>query len=307
LVAAFTAAAWAASGAFASATLPDRDVVNTTLKVNAGGVALLQYTTTAGLRRNVLFWGAVNAVPNPTLGATQQAFKIDYTGGWKSRHNGKYWRTFRNACKPYAGPRLPFFVAGCTALDGSHWALQSWQPNLPMRGFDPWKPIQRSYELSISHWSGDLPVLETYQHWTYANAQQGFFGRLTYQGQPVYGTRTVSPTVSDPFSRNLYIDAFNSDYGPGWKHDTAIAIDKGDGGYCYTFVPQPPPAGYPSTEPNGNGLGEQFRITAIGPGVTPIVQWVGSRLDRIDPAAQVSATAAFDRILGRDAHCAPER
>jgi hypothetical protein len=37
------------------------------------------------------------------------------------------------------------------------------------------------------------------------------------------------------------------------------------------------------------------------------VQWRGTRLGPFDPALQSQATAAFDRILGGDAHCAPER
>jgi hypothetical protein len=291
----------------ASVILGDKDVSGPTLQVNAKGIALVQYRTTAGLQRHVLLWGAINAVANPTLGSTQQAFQMDYSGGWKSQKNSSYWKMFRNACAPYDGPALPFFVAGCKAPDGSYWALQEWQRNLPMRGFDAWTAQQKAVELHVSHWSGDLPVLEIYQHWTYGNAQQGFFGRLTYQGQPVYGTRSPSASVSDAFARNIYIDAFNSDYGPGWRHDTAINTHPGSGGFCYTFVPQAPPAGYPSSAPHGNGLGEQYRISVIGPGVTPIVQWVGNRLTSFDPAAQAAATQQFDAILGGDKHCAPER
>ena len=74
-----------------------------------------------------------------------------------------------------------------------------------------------------------------------------------------------------------------------------------------TFVPQAPPPGYPSARPNGNGLGEQVRVSVMGPGVTPVVQWVGSPPTQIDPAAQTSATQQFDAILGADKHCAPER
>jgi len=293
--------------ATASVILGDKDVSSPTLKVNAKGTALVEYTTKAGLRRHVLLWGAVDAVANPTLGSQQQAFQIDYSGGWKSQKNSNYWRTFKNTCTPYDGPSLPFFVAGCKAPDGSYWALQAWQRNLPMRGFDAWTDAQKAVELHVSHWSGDLPVLEIYQHWTYDGTQQGFFGRLVYQGQPVYGTRSPSASVADPFARNIYIDTFNSDYGPGWRHDTAINTHSGNGGFCYTFVPQAPPAGYPSSAPHGNGLGQQYRVSVMGPGVTPIVQWVGSRLMSYDPAAQAAATREFDQILGGDRHCAPER
>jgi hypothetical protein len=109
------------------------------------------------------------------------------------------------------------------------------------------------------------------------------------------------------WSRNVSIDTFDSDYGPGWKHDTAIATHPGNGGFCYSFVPQAPPKGYPSTKPNGNGLGEHHRVSAIGPGVTPIVQTIVPRLRRYDADAQREATRRFDAILGEDKHCAPER
>ena len=300
--------ALSAPGAAAGAIFGDLSVRNPTLKVNAGGTALVEYTTAAGVRRHILVWGAINGVAHPTDPPTPQArFNMDYSGGWKSRKNPSYWKTIRNACRRYDGPALPFFVVGCKAPDGSYWALQSWQRNLPMRGFAPWTDKQRGVELHVSHWSGELPRLEVYRHWTYNRSAQGVFGRLLYRGEPVHGTRTPSATVRDEFARNVYIGTFNSDYGPGWKHDTAINTHPGSGGFCYTFVPQAPPAGYPSSQPHGNGLGTQDRISVIGPGVTPIVQWVGNKLTSFDANAQAQATQAFDSILGSDKHCAPER
>ena len=71
-------------------------------------------------------------------------------------------------------------------------------------------------------------------------------------------------------------------------------------------MPQAPPAGYPSAKPNGTGLGKRHRVSAIGPGVTPIVQATLPRLKRYDAVAQREATQQFDAILGGDEHCAPE-
>jgi hypothetical protein len=300
--------ATAGGGARASELLGDRNVSNATIAVDAHGTAVVTYTTSDGVTRHVLAWGAINGLAHPQSASdVQTAFQFDYSGGWKSHHDSNYWKKLKNACAPYTGPTLPFFVTGCDAPDGSFWALQSWQRNLPMRGFAPWTAVQKAVELHLSHWSGDLPVLEIYQHWTYGGTLQGFFGRLTYDGQPVYGTRSASATVSDAFARNIYIDAFDSDYGPGWRHDTAIATHPGNGGFCYSFVPQEPPAGYPSTKPNGNGLGTSYRVSVMGPGVTPIVQWVGQKLGPYDAAQNAGATQEFDQILGGDAHCAPER
>ena len=285
--------------------------VSPTLKVNSKGIALVTWTTYAGKLQHTLAWGAINALPHPVSPPeAQQKFKTDFSGGWKSQKNAKYWQTFKNVCKPYDGPALPFFVAGCKAPDGSYWAIQTWQRTLPMRGYDPWTSVQKAYELHLSHWSGPLPELDVTMAWTYAGAQQGFFGRMTYLGQTVYGTHTTSATVGDPFARNISIDTFNSSYGTGWRHATQIATHPNNGGFCYTFVPQPPPpkGGYPSDDPHGNGLGTQIRVEAMGPGVTPIVATVVNKLsDQFDASANAAARAHFDEILAGDAHCAPER
>ena len=197
----------------------------------------------------MLAWGAINALPHPTSPTdVQTAFQFDYSGGWKTHQNASFWRTVQERLRRLHGPALPFFVAGCDAPDGCYWALQSWQRNLPMRGFAPWTDAQKAVELHLSHWSGDLPALEIYQHWTYGNAQQGFFGRLVYDGQPVFGTRSASATVNDPWARNIYIDTYNSDYGPGWKHDTAISTHPGNGGFCYTFVAPGAAGGLPERQ-----------------------------------------------------------
>src|SRR4051794_14398799 len=69
-----------------------------TLQVNRQGIALVTFTTFAGKQEHVLAWGAINGVAHPTGSLPQQRFKLDYSGGWKSRHNSNYWKTFRNGC-----------------------------------------------------------------------------------------------------------------------------------------------------------------------------------------------------------------
>ena len=163
----------AGGAAHASTILGDRNVRGATLAVDAHGLAVVGYTTSAGLQRHVLAWGAINALPHPTSPTdVQTAFKFDYSGGWKTHQSAGFWKTVKNACGPYTGPALPFFVAGCDAPDGSYWALQSWQRNLPMRGFAPWTDAQKAVELHLSHWSGDLPALEANES---ANADIGDF------------------------------------------------------------------------------------------------------------------------------------
>ena len=282
-----------------AAEIVTRNATRITLETDNHGRAMVSYYQ-RGRMWHVFYSGAINA-RQPSQGANQVKFRVDYSGG-----RGQ-WRHFKNTCRPYDGPTLAWFVTACKAKDGSYWALQAWQRNLPMRGFAPWTAKQRGVELHVSHWSGELPKLQVYRHWTYGRSTQGMFGRLLYRGRPVFGTRTPSATVRDEWARNVSIDTFNSDYGPGWKHDTAIATHRGSGGFCYSFVRQAPPSGYPRTKPNGNGLGRRHRVSAIGPGVTPIVQAVVPRLGRYDAAAQREATRRFDEILGGDKHCAPER
>ena len=299
---------WFPVQAVASMTVGAAASRDASLEVNGDGVALVEFRQRGGGERHVLVWGAINALSHPAdSSSVQQAFKLDYSGGWKSRHDPRYWRRFKNVCGAYDGPALPLLVAACKAPDGTYWALQMWQRKLPMRGFAPWTASQKENEVQVSHWSGALPLLEVYRDWTYGHTKQGFFGRLTYDDQPVYGTRSPSARIGDRWARNIYIDTFNSDYGKGWRHDTAITTHSPSGGFCYTFVAQRPPAGYPSEKPNGNGLGKKYRITVMGPGVTPIVRWEGMSLGKFDSGLQSDAASRFEQILGDDEHCAPER
>ncbi|HEY8103011.1 MAG TPA: hypothetical protein VIE18_00755 [Gaiellaceae bacterium] len=300
-------AALFSSPAWASEQFGDLDVRFLALKVNGRGEALVSYRRTDGLRRDVLVWGAVDA-HSPDPDRPQVRFRFDYRGGARGRRTSGV-QTFRNLCRPYDGPALVFLVTACKAPDGSYWALQRWQRLLPMRGFEPFRPGQAAYELHVSHWSGALPQLEVSPNWTYGGRWQGLFGRLTYRGAPVYGFRTPSGTRSDRYARFVYIDTFNSVYGPGWKHDAGKVTHKGNGAFCFSFVPQAPPPGYPSRELRGPGNGERHRVTVMGPGVTPVVQWEGAGLSgRYDPVADRLFNALFDRLVGpSDQVCTRER
>src|SRR4051812_19127066 len=164
LLAALAAALVLAPAALGAEALSDVDVTNLTLAVNAKGEALLSYTRTNGQPRHVLAWGAVNALA-PSADVPQVHFKWDYAGGWKKYRNAKYWKTFRNACKPYDGPAIPFLITACKAPDGSYWAVQSWQRKIPHRGFDPWMPSQTAFNFDVSHWTGDIAKVELYVDW----------------------------------------------------------------------------------------------------------------------------------------------
>lgn len=303
LVAACVAAG--AGPALASQTI-DRNVNDVRLAVNAKGEALVTYKRANGQVRRLLAWGAVDAV-GPDRAVPQQRFKLDYSGGWGKYRKLGYWRTFKNVCGPYTGPGLVHGVTACTAPDGTHWALQSWQRVQPLRGLAAFLPGHMAWELHLSHWSGPLAALEVSPNWTYGGTLQGVFGRLLYEGRPVHGFKTPTKAQSDPNSRYVYIDTLNSAYGPGWRRDGAKVTHVGNGGFCYSFAPLPrPPHGYPEV-PTVSGKGERHRITVMGPGVTPDIQWEGAALGPYDPEADRAFNELFDSLLGGDDACKAER
>ena len=303
----FAACTGIASG---SQLLGDQNISDVSLAVNTSGVALVTYTRQNGQIRHLFAWGAIDARP-PSRQTPQVSFRFDYTGGAL-----KYQDTpltprsqFPNDCRPYTGPRLADLVVACDARDGSYWAIQSWQRNLPMRGFPPWTAAQAAYSYDLSHWTGPTADLQVTQNWTYDGEWQGLAGRLTYNGTPVYGYRTASATTrGDSYARNAYIDTYNSSYGTGWRHDTAIALHTGDGAFCYSFVPQTPPPGYPDEALRGPGNGTLERVTILGPGVTPDIQWTGPGLGPYNPTqAPHYQTQAEQLISPTDHDCAKER
>ena len=295
-----------AGSAAASEQFGDLDVSFKSLQVNDRDEALVTYRTSRGVLRHVYVWGAINANKTDPR-KPQQRFRYDYSGGWK-KHGRQTWRGFRGSCRPYDGPALVWLVSACKARDGSYWALQRWQRLLPMRGIEPFRPEQAAFELHVSHWSGELPVIEISQNWTYGGSWQGLFGRLTYRGDPVFGYRTPSTRRRDPNARFFYVDTFNSVFGAGWRHDAGKVAHSRNGAFCYSFVPQMTPAGYPTRVVRPPGNGERHRVSVMGPGVTPVVQWEVPSLGRYDPQRDAHFNALFDRLVGPDDRvCTAER
>jgi hypothetical protein len=297
-----------ATPALASEPLSDPNAKLQSLQVNSKGEALVTYQRTDGKVRHVLVWGAVNSAISGAPSSRQVRFQYDYAGGWGKYRKANYWATFGNRCAPYDGPQLVYLVAACKAPDGTYWALQSWNRLQPLLGFDPWLPEHTAFELHLSHWSSELGKIEVYTHWTYGGQWQGVFGRFTYLGQPIFGFgSTAEGNPKDRYGRNGYIDTFNSAYGPGWKRESGILVHKPNGTFCHSFVPQKPFPGYPSQAMRPAAPGQKYRITVMGPGVTPVIQWEGPGLTQADRAAAGSITAVFDQVMSGDARCAAER
>jgi hypothetical protein len=272
LAAALMAAALADSTS--AAQLVDRNAVGVKIAANAKGEALLTYTK-AGKVKHILVWGAANARV-PVKGGQQVKFALDYAGGYGKYHT-TYWKTFKSTCGQYDGPALPYLAAACRSSDGSYWAAQSWPQPLPNLGYAPWSPELSAMWLEVSHWTGDLAKLEVQTGWVYSGRFQHVFGRMTYGGTGVYGfgtTRFGAPT--DGFGVLIYLDTLNSMYGSGWKRENSFVPHNPTGVFCYGFYTfDPTKGGYKhppgETARRGPGTGEKYRLTAQGPGVTPII------------------------------------
>jgi hypothetical protein len=265
-----------------------RNATGVSLAVNAKGEALVTYTSGGKVTR-VLAWGAVNAIA-PSAGAKQVAFNLDYSGGY-GKYKRNYWQTFGKACGQYSGPPLADLVAVCVAPDGSNWALQAWPRGLPDYGVPPKNALQSAVELHLSHWTGALPVLTINMDWAYKSFNH-LFGSFVYNGQGVHGFHSTSSGVPlDSFGRNIYVDTFNSAYGTGWKRENSFLTHGPNGTFCYGFYPHGP---HPS------GKGTQYRVTVMGPGVTPDVMWQGPA-----PPPYNAQTEAAAQLLQRTSFSDP--
>jgi len=277
-----------ASSASAS-QLVDRNATAIKLEVNSKGEALITYKA-HGAQKHVLAWGAENAIA-PTRTRAQLAFKLDYAGGWGKYHSD-YWKTFKNSCGAYDGPKVAWFVTGCTASDGSYWALQACQRMLPNYGVKA-SAAQSVWELRLSHWTGDLPVLTINTDWAW-HQWDHLYGTLTYKGQAVFGYKaTPGGNPLDTFGRNIYVDTFDSVYGNGWMRENSFLTHTNTGAFCYSVNPH-------GSRPAGKGT--EYRATVEGPGVTPDVMWQGSAPGPYDKAADAEANDAIAQLGDRQCH-----
>jgi hypothetical protein len=267
-----------------------------------------------GAWHRALVWGATNAIA-PRQGAHQVHFTMNYSG-----HNASVtwkWVKKHNVCKTYTGPALSWGVANpggrweCDVTKNgvtSFWALQVWQRELPDGG-QPANATQRSYELQVSHWTGDLPVL--WLKWDWFNSGESHFdhlyGRLTYAGSGIFGfgsSSTGNPT--DSFGRNIYVDTKSPPWYSGyrqagdWYRWNGFLAKRPLGNFCASVWKNQ----YGRAVP---GAGTRYRATAMGPGVTPIVMWTGGPPGQYQPgfpsgySFNFSTTAQADNKLPRAA------
>jgi hypothetical protein len=266
--------------------LIDRNAQGVKLDVNAKGEALLTYTA-GGKLKHVLAWGAVNAIA-PTRSRPQVALSLDYSGGY-GKYKEDYWKTFKDTCGAYDGPALAWKLMACKASDGSYWALQKWQRMLPNYGLAA-SPAQAVWELRLSHWTGELPVLTIDTDWAW-HQWDHLFGTYSYNNNPVFGFRSTPAGVPlDTFGRNIYVDTFDSSYGKGWKRENSFLAHTNTGAFCYSFNPH-------GSHPSGKGT--QYRATVQGPGVTPDVMWQGDSPGTYDKALDLEKNSLISQLGDR--------
>jgi hypothetical protein len=274
---AFAGAALVLTGLAAPATaaasgLIGRNAQDVRLGVSKTGKVALVSFNAQGRRWRIRAWGAINAL-HPTEVREQVQFRLDYSGG----------KPFRRTCGRYDGPRLQYLVAACKAPDGSYWALQQW-PRIVGVGDDPAAAV---WELHLSHWRGETAQLNVkldWVDWSRPRAEN-LYGRLTYLGTAVHGFRsTRKGAPRDSYGRNVYIDTFNSRHGPGWRRENGILARRPTGGFCYALARAP---------------GTAYRMSVVGPGVTPDVFWQSNSPGPYNRTRDLQANAEQRQLLGR--------
>ena len=157
ILASALACACALAGPALGSQLIDRNASHISLKVNRQGMALLTYKA-HGSWHHVLAWGAINArVPpggrhaDPPAGEAPARLlrrvgqvPQDHLAGLQERLPAVQRPQARLVRDRVQGP------------DGSYWAVQAWQTDLPDLGFLPWTTKQSAWHLDLSHWTGPL-------------------------------------------------------------------------------------------------------------------------------------------------------
>ncbi len=131
--------------------------------------------------------------------------------------------------------------------------------------------------LGVQDFDG-FPQLLAYPRWSkfspggYAGYLQGrhfplLFGSLTMSGIGVYGPGNAYGAPTTSYGRNVYIDTFNSDYGKGWRRIMGVLTQPPNGSWCYELGPKGASGGK-----TGFSTANRYRLTAIGPGLYPVVR-----------------------------------
>lgn len=147
-----------------------------------------------------------------------------------------------------------------------------------------------------------MAQLDIWQDWVYSGRFHHLFGRYQYNGKAVHGYRSTTAGVPlDPYGRNIYLDTYNSAYGPGWKRENSFLAHRPTGTFCYGFFPRD--SFYEKNVRVPAGHGQRYRATAIGPGVSPDPYWEQMGLGAFDPALEADMNRLQDELMAGDRLC----
>ena len=117
--------------------------------------------------------------------------------------------------------------------------------------------------------------------------------------QAVFGS-TSKGVPKDKYGRNLYVDTFDSAYGPGWKREMGFLTHRPTGTFCYGFYPH-------TSIYDGRRMpaahGARYRATVIGPEVAPDAYWEGADAGAYDPSRDAAMNRLAEQIAAGDPRC----
>ena len=178
-------------------------------------------------------------------------------------------------------------VAACDAADGSHWALQRWA-----RLWDNYGGRSAKKELHLSHWTGDVGVLEIKTDWSYRGKHEHLWGplhvpRQARLRQPLDDQRACRSTAAAATSTSI-----------------TTRTASGSARTRSSRIPAPRASATRSRSTTAAyGVGDAYRATVIGPGVSPLVRVGFSPPGTHDRALDDAANEEQRALLGDDRRC----
>ena len=285
-----------AFAATASASeLIDRNAHGVKLAVNAKGEAL-DHLHRGRQAASTCSPGARSTRSRRRTARPQVAFKLDYAGGWGKYHRD-YWKTFAQRVRGLrrAGARVEGDrVQGARRLVLGAAGVAADAAELRRRAD---AGCRRVWELRLSHWTGDLPVLDDHTDWAW-HQWDHLFGTFTYGGTPVYG---FSSTSSRRPARHVRPQHLRRHVRLGVRHRLEAREQLPDahaapGSFCYGFNPH-------GVAPAGKGT--KYRATVEGPGRHARRDVAGHLARRVRQGRSTSPRTTRSRALG-DKQCKRE-
>ena len=132
---------------------------------------------------------------------------------------------------------------------------------------------QAVWELRLSHWTGDLPVLTIDTDWAW-HQWDHLFGTFTYDGQPVFGFKS---TPGRQPARHVRPQPLRRHVRLGLRHGLEAREQLPDA----HRTPASSVTASTRTARHPAGKGTKYRATVEGPGVTPDVMWQGDAPGRV--------------------------